>query len=740
MKRITALVLGILLFANLTSKADEGMWLLDLVQKIYPQMKANGCELTAEQIYSINHSSLKDAVVQFGGGCTAEMVSKEGLLLTNHHCGYQSIQYLSSVEHDFLKYGFWAKNRGEELTVPFLTVTFLVRLEDVTAEATKGVSAKTTEADRLKQIEKNAKAIETKTTAGNHYSASVRSIFGGNKYYLFVYETFKDVRLVGTPPDAIGKFGGDTDNWMWPRHTGDFSVFRVYSAPDGSPAAYSASNVPLKPKHYLPVSVKGVKKDDFTMVLGFPGRTTRYMTSYEVDNVMSITNANRVKIRGIRQEILQKDMQSDDKIRIQYAAKYAQSSNYWKYSIGQNKGLARLNVKAKKEELEARFLQWIDADAKRKATYGEALPLIKDACSNVKEYMKSSQYISECLLNGTEVVGFASRFSDLYTKMQALGRATKLSNQAKAPAKEIKAAQEDVLRLQKEVDSVANVLKRAIPTFYKNLNPPTDQKAGSALFALFYKDVKPEFQPSVFAEIAPKYNSNFGAFMDDLYRTSVFADPNKLNAFLAKPDTATLANDLAFKAGYSSYNKLMEVRSKSEAITNNLAKGQRQFIAGIMEMQPDKAFAPDANSTMRLTYGKVGGYAPADAVAYDYTTTLKGIMEKEDPNNFEFVVPEKLKELYKNKDYGRYSKDGNLVVCFTANNDITGGNSGSPVLNGKGELIGLAFDGNWEAMSGDVAFEPELQKTIVVDARYVLFIIEKFGGAKHLVDEMTVME
>lgn len=715
MKKLIPFFICLTIIVNPNAKADEGMWLLPLLEKMnIGTMTEMGLKLSAEEIYSVNQSSLKDAIVIAWGGCTGEIVSDQGLLLTNHHCGYGSIQSHSTMEHNYLRDGFWAMTKEEELANPGLYVTFLVRLEDVSDQINSSLKDKMTEEERTEKIREISSEIESQTTEGTHYSARVQSFFGGNYFYLLVYEQYNDIRLVGTPPESIGKYGGDTDNWMWPRHTGDFSVFRVYSGPDGKPASYSADNIPLKPRHYLPISIKGVEKGAFSMILGYPGGTTRYMTSFEIDEVLNITHPNRIKIRGARQDIIWEDMLEDEKVKIQYSSKFSRSSNYWKFSIGQSKALKQLNIKEQKQDLEKKFTQWVNADKKRMARYGEALKLIGTSISGRADYTYTVQYINECLRRGSEIISFANRATGLYEALQ--GGDTERINQ------------------------MADRMKNGVPGFFKDYNLPTDLDVNKVMFKMFAEDVRKEHQPDIFGEIASSYKGDFDSFVDKMFKESLFASEEKILKFLENPTLEILDNDPAFKAAVSIEEKYTELSDKSNAFGEDLRKGQRLFIAGLMEMQKDRVFYPDANFTMRLTFGTVGDYDPMDAVHYKHYTTLKGVMEKEDPNNVEFIVEDKLQDLYEAKDFGPYGKDGVMPVCFTTNNDITGGNSGSPVINGNGELIGLAFDGNWESMSGDIAFEPELQKCICVDIRYVLFIMDKYAGAKHLVEEMDIKE
>ncbi len=715
MKRFLTFFLALFLVISSHLRADEGMWLLPLIQKYnIATMQSMGLELTAEQIYSINQSSLKDAIVQFGRGCTGEVISDKGLILTNHHCGYGVIQSHSSTENDYLKNGFWAMSLDEEIPSPGLSVTFLVRIEDVTDKVNGNLKESMTEEERAQELEKAFTNISSEATKDTHYTARVQSFYGGNKFYLMVYEVFNDVRMVGAPPSSIGKFGADTDNWMWPRHTGDFAIFRVYADKDNKPSAYSADNVPYKPKHHLPVSLKGVEKGDFTMILGYPGRTDRFMTSWEVDETESIINSNRSYIRGIRQELLLEDMLASDEIRIKYANKYSRSSNYWKYSIGQNMALKSLNVKENKEKSEADFSKWVAANKKRTKAYGEALSLIQNALINRNDLTYTNLYINETLYTGVEIFGFASRLEDFY---------------------EFLSKGEDGL------DSRVERIKQAAKAFYKDYNVPTDRKVAKTMLELFAKKVKEENHPDFISKIKGDFNGNFEAYVNHLFENSFLTDSVKFFEFLSNPTAERLMADPAYAASQSIRKVSDRISDNLKEINQNFRKGHRLYIAGIMEMNEGKPMYPDANSTMRITYGQVLDYYPRDAVHYNYITTLKGVMEKEDPNNWEFVVPEKLKTLYNNRDFGPYGmKNGDMPIAFISNNDITGGNSGSPVINSKGHIIGCAFDGNWEAMSGDIIFEPDYQRTISVDIRYVLFIIDKYAGAKHLVDEMTIIQ
>jgi hypothetical protein len=711
------IVLAFLLSFQLNVRADEGMWLLSLINQLnMDEMKEMGLELTAEQIYSVNNASLKDAVGALDyGSCTAELISGDGLLLTNHHCGYGEIQYHSSMEHDYLKDGFWAMTREEELPNEGKTISFLVRMEEITDQVMAGIVDDMGPDERATAMREVIGRIRSEATEGTHYEAQVRPMFAGNRYFLFVIETFRDVRLVGAPPESIGKFGADTDNWMWPRHTGDFSIFRVYTGPDGKPADYSPENIPLKPKHFLPVSLNGYEKEDFSMVLGFPGGTTRYMTSFEAQRLLDIDHPTRIKIRGIKQEIMMADMQADPKVRIQYSSKYSRSSNYWKYSIGQSQGLENLQVVDKKKAQEAAFDLWVHENQDREEMYGDALDMIRTGVEDSRVYEHAWQYLLECIYLGMESVnqGFALR--ELHGVL----------------------SQDEVN--QEALDAITAGMKESAADFYKDYNAPTDKKIMKAMLHLLLEDVDPQYLPDFVTQVNSKYKGNIDKYVDKYFDKSIIVDQERFMEFLDDPSLRKLEKDPTYIAVSTFFEKFNTMRAAMMAYSEKIQEGSRLYIKGLIEMYPGRDFYPDANSTMRLTYGTVGDYEPRDAVLYEHYTTLEGVMEKEDPDNYEFVVSPKLKELYKTKDYGPYGVDGVMPVCFTTNNDITGGNSGSPVINAKGELIGVAFDGNWEAMSGDVAFEPELQKCINVDIRYVLFVIDKYAGATHLIEEMKLV-
>ncbi|MDD4148505.1 MAG: S46 family peptidase [Bacteroidales bacterium] len=718
MKRFLTILLGLSLLFNFNLRADEGMWLLSMLGKNYEEMKEMGFKLTPEDIYNVNNGSIKDAIVGLGNEgspfrhfCTGEIVSDQGLFFTNHHCGFGMIQTHSTVEHDYLADGFWAYSKDQELTNPGITASVLFKMEDVTDKVLAVLNEDMSEDDRAAKIKEISKEIAAESTKDTQYAAYVADMFDNNQFFLFVYTIYKDVRLVGAPPSSIGKFGGDTDNWMWPRHTGDFSMFRIYTAADGTPATYSEENIPLKPKHFLPVSAKGVKNDDFAMILGFPGTTNRYLTSFGLEETMNITNKLRFEIRDVKIQILREEMKSSQKVRIQYASKYASCSNYWKYSEQQNKALKQLNTMAGKKDIEKQYSKWAKNNKTEK--YGKALELIEKAYQTRQPYAIARMYMIEGLISGPELPYFAYQCSGLISALDS----------------------KDDDKIQKNIDAING----AGEGFYKNYNAETEKRLLVALFKYTYNNLDKQFHPDVFQLIEKKYKGDFKKFVDKAFEKSIFATEESFNEFMKNPKSKTLQNDLMLNAGTSILNKYREINSLFWSSSDGLDEGRRVFADGLMYINADKLMYPDANSTIRLTYGKVGKYDPRDAVAYDYYTTLKGVIEKEDPTTTEFVVPEKLKELYHSKDYGRYANEkGDLPVCFITDNDITGGNSGSPVINAEGHLIGLAFDGNSEAMSGDIDFEENLQRCINLDVRYALFIIDKYAGAKNLIDEMDI--
>ncbi len=729
MKRLlTILLLGcsVSLTAGTFTPPDEGMWLPMFVERLnYVDMAEMGLQLTAEEIYSINNSSLKDAIVGLSGGgvggffCTGEIVSDKGLMFTNHHCGYNSINELSTPEHNYLEDGFWARTIDEELSVDGLAASFLIKMDNVTDSILPFLSDTMTEGARSAKVQEISDRLENALSEDDKYNVVVRSFFGGNEYYRFVYETYTDVRFVGAPPAAIGKYGGDTDNWMWPRHTGDFSIFRVYSSPDGSPAEYAEENVPFKPKSHIPISLNGVEEDDFAMIWGYPGGTDRYMTSAGIEYNINVFNPSLIEIFGKKLEIWKKAMDADKKVKLELASQYASTANGWKYFIGQTQALIDLKVYDRKVELEEKFTKWVNNNPDRKEKYGEALTIIGEGYDNLSKMAKPFFYAVLAGYQGADIIGAARQANGLYGLLE--------------DKKQIKANEEAIN------ETVAS-LKESAEEFYSTYNVATDMEMFTAMIKLYMANVAQDQWPEYLQLMMAKFKGNTEEFVVTAFEKSVFSTREKAMAFLDNPKFKILDNDPMFQVMLGFRGKLITNSGPFNQYQASIGKGDRLFIDGLRKMYPDKVFYPDANSTMRLTYGTVMDYYPADAVHYNYFTTLAGVMEKEDPDSDEFIVPEKLKELFQKKDYGRYGQDGKLITCFLTTNDITGGNSGSPVINGNGELIGIAFDGNWEAMSGDIIFENELQRCINVDIRYVLFIIDKFAGAQNLIDELTIIK
>ena len=693
MKRILT-ILAAMAIAT-TAFADEGMWLLPLLKQLNGKdLKAAGCKLSPEEIYSINKTSLKDAIVHFGGGCTAEIISDQGLLVTNHHCGYSSIQGLSTDEHNYLMDGYWAKNFGQEIPCPGLSVTFLVSMEDVTAVMEKADNPEATSEELVKNAEE----------ANPNCRAEVESFYNENVYYLIVYKTYRDVRFVGAPPASMGKFGGETDNWMWPRHTCDFSMFRVYAGQDNEPAKYSETNVPYKPAKSLKISLKGVKEGDYTMIMGYPGRTQRYQTAAQLKDMMA---DHRISIdaRTVRQDIMWEAMCADPSVQLKYADKYAGSANGWKKWQGEELAFANLNIIGRQEEKEAQLKAWIDADPARKEKYG-------DPVADIAKYVNANS-ADGCAITllieapyRIELVGFASSFTNLYSRQ---------------------------LRAGKDSVEALEAAKKTLSGYYRDYVEALDRKEAVALLDFYRKNADPKNLLNI-----PDYATrDLVPYVDTLFNSSLFTSYDKVKdaSFedLFQDPASQLSNnvmEVIMKLYTSMYGDPMK--------DARYEKATKHYAAALLEWQKGKAMYPDANSTMRLTYGKVLPYSPKDALKYDYFTTTNGLLEKEDPTNPEFILPAGIKELVLAKDFGRWAdKDGSLHTCFLTNNDITGGNSGSPVLDAKGNLIGLAFDGNWESMSSDVMFEPALQRCICVDIRYVLWLVEKYGKADNIIAELT---
>lgn len=706
------LLIALMMFA-FGARADEGMWLpYSINGKNLADMQRLGCKLSAEQIFSFNQPSLKDAIVQFGGGCTGELISAEGLLLTNHHCGLGQVQAHSSVEHDYLQEGFWAKSKAEELPNAGLTVSFLTYIEDVTKNLLVGIDNNTSEADRAAKISENAKALIKERKGDKDVEVEIVPFYHGNQYILFVYDVYKDVRLVACPPWGIGKFGADTDNWTWPRHKGDFCIFRVYTAPDGTPAEYSPENIPMKSKHFLPISLKGVKPGDYTMILGYPGSTDRYSTSGAVKSVIEQEGPAIIACRTTKLDQYRKHMDADPAVFIKYASKQASVSNYWKYYIGQVKQLQRNKVFEKRAAQELAFQKWMNEDSDRKAQYGNIFTETDQYWNHQAKYSKAIIYHREAGWRGGEAVAFAVRFRQLNHMIES-----------KAP--------------ENEIATQAQGMKKAVDNYFKDYDKETDRDVTIALLNLFYKDINPEQLPAIIKKVGDKSNGNFTQFVNNAFAKSIFVDAEKLNSWIESPKS--LAKDPIFALMSEIINSYLDLSDQAGSISNSRA--ERLYMKGLMEMQKDRNFYPDANFTMRLTYGSVQDCKPANAVTYDYITTLDGVMEKYKPGDWEFDVPAELIKLWENKDYGRYAdENGDLVVNFITTNDITGGNSGSPVIDAEGNLVGLAFDGNWEAMSGDLSFENEVQRTICMDARYLVFIIDKMANAQNLMQELKIIE
>ena len=714
MKRMILTIAAALTIA-VSASADEGMWLLPLLQKMNAQAMADlGCRLTPEQIYSINNSSLKDAVVHFGGGCTGEMISDKGLVITNHHCGYSNIQALSTPEHNYLEDGYWAMNLSEELPARGLSVTFLQSMTDVTDILEKAYDSalkqnkKAEDKEELAEaaMEAAAEALADKAEADNpHCTARVTSFYNGNVFYLIVYKTYTDIRFVGAPPASSGKFGGETDNWMWPRHTCDFSMFRVYAGRDNEPADYSPDNVPYRPRKTLGVSLKGYQDGDFAMIMGYPGRTQRFQTAAQLKDMIANQRV-AIDARTVRQDVMWDARMADPEVNLQYASKYASSSNGWKKWQGEELAFEKLNIIGREEQKEADFMDWVNAKKKRREAYGSAIQTIADAVASSSEANKAYNLLTESIYR-IEVVGFSANFASALSRAASQGK--------------------------EEDEAVAEAIN-AISRVYKDYNEPLDRREGVALFKHYLANVKPEDKIA----IEGLDESHVESFVKYLFDNTAFTSEEKIREKIKSLD------DVMQDPAFSLYRAIAQVAVKLtpaiEASSGAIAEANKAFTKGLMEWKAGEPSYPDANSTMRLTYGTVKSYSPKDGVLYKHYTTLKGVIEKENNDDYEFRVPARLHEIYVTKDYGPYANEkGELPACFLINCDITGGNSGSPVMDADGNLIGLAFDGNWESMSSDVMFEPDLQRCICVDIRYVLLLLDKFGGAGYLLDEMNIV-
>ncbi len=687
-----------------------GMWIPSLLEGMNEkEMKTLGMKMSIQDIYDVNNSSMKDAVPHFNGGCTSEVISAQGLLLTNHHCGYGQIQAHSSVENDYLLNGFWAKNKAEELPNDNLEVTFIVRIEDVTNAVMNGVKVKDSEAKKQEKIKQNIERTIATFPKKEWQENRIKSFYEGNQYILFVTETFSDVRLVGAPPSSIGKFGSDTDNWVWPRHTGDFALFRIYADKNNRPAKYSKDNVPYQPKHFFPISLDGVAQDDFTMVFGYPGRTQEYLPSFAIEQIINDLNPTRIGIRDAALKIIDEYMRNDQAIKIQYASKFASTANYWKKWIGESQGLKKTNAVAAKKDFEKDFIERA-RKSKNAKEYIAILPQFDKLYTEIAPYSLSREYFVEVVMRNTELLSVAWRIYNLEQNF----------------------ANEQAYQNRK-----ANLIKSQ-ERFYKNYNKVVDEHVFEAIVGLYKKNAPAQFLPTALK------NADIATLTKEIYNSSKLTSYEGLQELLkgdAKQAQAALNADKGYvfaKSLIENYNNV--ILPKYEELDTQISALQRTYMKAQLELYPDARIFPDANSTLRVTYGKVDGYSPRDAVYYEPLTHLDGIMEKYVPGDYEFDVPAKLIELYNTKDYGMYAdKDGKLPVNFIATNHTTGGNSGSPALDAYGNLIGLNFDRVWEGTMSDIYYDPSICRNIMVDARYILFIIDKFADAKHLIDELKLV-
>lgn len=716
-KIATCLLLAVLSLAHLSVFATEGMWLPQLLGRLNEkEMKGMGLKISAADIYNVNKGSLKDAIVSFGGFCTGEIISSKGLLLTNHHCGFDAIQKHSSLENNYLDRGFWARSMQEELPNPGLTATFIVRIEDVTRQALEGVAGNLTESQRQSAIDKNLNRIKETAKKEAWQETLIKPFFEGNQYFLFVTETYKDVRLVGAPPSSIGKFGADTDNWVWPRHTGDFSMFRVYAGKNGRPAEYSADNVPLQPKHFLPISLDGIAENDFTMVFGFPGRTNEYLPSEAMKLTVEGQDPARVRMRDAALKVIDGFMRKDEQIKIQYAAKQASIANSWKKWIGEMQGVRQTGGIQRKLDYEARFQQLVQKNAEYRGTYGGLLDSLNHLYKSQAPYAVARDYYSE-LVRNVEMLGFANTAITLL--------------------------QETRLKGEEQYETLKQAYLAKVKPQYRNYNNDVDREVATALLDIYFKEVPSNKIGGEAYQIWMETNKDGKQTADKMYGQSAFVSYEKLAAFLDRPYKTVSADvwkDPATRLMIGLRNGYIDFINKPyDELQPEINRLQRRYMAAQMEVMKDKRFYPDANSTLRITYGKVNGYAPRDAVRYDFITTLDGVMEKYKPGDYEFDVPEKLRELYSKKDYGPYGANGKMPVCFIASNHTTGGNSGSPALDAYGNLVGLNFDRTWEGTMSDINYDPSICRNIMVDIRYVLFIVDKFAGAKNLVEEMKLV-
>ncbi len=720
MKRILVAILLLFAFNINAIFAHEGMWIpLFLGQYNEAQMKEMGLKISAEDIYSVNNSSLKDAIVIFGGGCTGELISDQGLLLTNHHCGFSEIQSHSSIEHDYLTDGFWAMDQGEELPNPGLTVTFLVEMREVTEKILFGVTDQTSEKVRDSIVDANLSQVKAENSMDNGIDVVIKPFFAGNRYFMFFYEVYKDVRLVGAPPSNIGKFGGDTDNWMWPRHTGDFSLFRIYANKDNKPAAYSKDNVPYKPKKHLDISLKGMEKGDFTFVYGYPGTTREYLISDAVQLITEVENPIKIKMRTIRLDVMKAAQNADAKVRIQYAKKVANLANGWKKWQGENKGVSRLDAIEQKRIHEHEILNWLSGNSQMNEKYQGLIEKYRELYAQLNPLQVQYTYLMEAGL-GVELISFAGGFNKFVDLLSTENPDATKIEEAKA-------------QLSKKIDS-----------FFKDYYQPVDEAIAMRMLEEYYVGVEESQLPDYFNIIKKDYDHDFRKFVTHLYEKSIFLQQKTLLELVNNADKKTLKTlqrDPAYQFSKSIFAKYAEIESKRKGINSEIKVLDRKYMQLLMDYEPNRLFYPDANFTLRVTYGKVDGYYPADAVYYEHFTTLEGIMEKENPDIYDYVVESKLKKLWQEKDYGNYANSqGGMTVCFTASNHTTGGNSGSPVFNAEGQLVGINFDRNWEGTMSDLVYDPDQCRNITLDIRYCLFVIDKFAGASHLVKEMSIKE
>lgn len=718
---ITVLLFIKALQITFSASPDEGMWIPMLIEKFnIRMMQEKGFKLSAEDIYSVNKACMKDAVILFGGGCTGAVISSEGLIITNHHCGYSYIQEFSTLEHDYLTDGYWAMSHESEIPCPGLFVLFLKRMEDVTDKVLSGTEKYNSDQEIQKHIDENIRSLALEAVEGTGYSSTIRPFYQGNQYFLFVYEPFSDIRFVGAPPSAIGKFGGDTDNWVWPRHTGDFSLFRIYADVNNKPAEYSTGNIPYKPLYHFPVSLKGISEGDFTMVFGYPGTTYEYVTSYHIDMVMNYLNPKMIALRGEKIAIIDSSMESDPLIRIQYSAKKSTLANSWKRWVGENQGLIRMKTLDNKREYEKKITGWIMSAEDKREEYGSIMNDYEKYYSLLKNYRLISTYTEEVFLNlGIEASGFSRSINSLINSFAA-NTDGKGTNEAK-------------------ID-----LLRSADDFFRNYNMETDKKLFVALLNMYGKNIELKWQAPEYIRLKNRCNGDFASIADKIYKDSYFTDKNRFISLVqsfTRSDIKKIKKDPLYSLAEGVNRFLSEnVRGELSRMNSEIQTLNKAYMKLQMEYEGNRVFYPDANSTLRVAFGQIKGYESRDGISYRHFTTLKGIIEKDNPEIYDYDVPDKLKQLYISGDYGNYAQDGNLLVCFIADNHTTGGNSGSPVLNGEGHLVGLNFDRAWEGVASDMDFNPEQSRNISLDIRFALFIIDKFAGAGYLLNEMTLIK